>query len=65
MQLQLEEDFFASLTDSFFHFKEKKTSKDEDFMFWLNFFHRIMCQVDALYDQLQKREQIRVTLYQM
>jgi hypothetical protein len=34
-------------------------------MFWLYFFHRIMCQVDVLYDQLQKKEQIRVTLYQM
>lgn len=34
----------------------KRTLKDNDFLFWLNFFVKIMPHVDILYNQVQKRE---------
>ena len=34
----------------------KGTLQDDDFIFWLNLFHKIMPHVDILYNQLQKRK---------
>lgn len=40
-----------------------RTLKDQEFLYWLAFFHRIMPHVDILYDQLQSRNADSTTVH--